>query len=134
MKKFFMIAAMGLMAFTANAQNAMDDKGKTTGQPSDGIAQVQLANQLAQYGYDNSSASALIEAAAILVEVGGQDLQAEYSQTFRRGRQDPLSHGRQSETQRHEPWRRGWAEAQQHLCAGQQHRRIHHPLPWRRTR
>ena len=79
MKKLFMIAVMGLMAFSASAQNAMDDKGKTSGQPSDGIAQVQLANQLAQYGYDNSSASALIEAAAILVEVGGQDLQAEYT-------------------------------------------------------
>ena len=78
MKKFFMIAAMGLMALGASAQNAMDDNGKSTTQPSDGIAQVQLANQLAQYGYDNSSASALIEAAAILVEVGGQDLEAEY--------------------------------------------------------
>ena len=78
MKKYFMIAAMGLMALGASAQNAMDDNGKSTTQPSDGIAQVQLANQLAQYGYDNSSASALIEAAAILVEVGGQDLQAEY--------------------------------------------------------
>ena len=60
-----MIAAMGLMALGASAQNAMDDNGKSTTQPSDGIAQVQLANQLAQYGYDNSSASALIEAAAI---------------------------------------------------------------------
>ena len=65
MKKFFMIAAMGLMTLGASAQNAMDDNGKSTTQPSDGIAQVQLANQLAQYGYDNSSASALIEAAAI---------------------------------------------------------------------
>ena len=56
MKKLFMIAAMGLMALGASAQNAMDDNGKSTTQPSDGIAQVQLANQLAQYGYDNSSA------------------------------------------------------------------------------
>ena len=78
MRKMFIIAAMGMMTLGASAQNVMDDNGKSTNQPSDGIAQVQLANQLAQYGYDNSSASALIEAAAILVEVGGQDLQAEY--------------------------------------------------------
>ena len=79
-----MIAAMGLTALSASAQNVMDDNGKSTTQPSDGIAQVQLANQLAQYGYDNSSASALIEAAAILVECDSRTTHCR-RQAFRRG-------------------------------------------------
>lgn len=73
MKKLLMFAAIIGMAYTAAAQEKTD---KTQPQ-SDAITHIRLANQLAKYGYENYSATALIEAARILSEVETQDLKSE---------------------------------------------------------
>lgn len=73
MKKLFMIAALVGMVFTAPAQEKKDE----TKPQSEAVAQIRLANQLAKYGYENFSASALIEAAKILSTVETQALKSE---------------------------------------------------------
>lgn len=73
MKKLLMIAALFGMAYTAAAQEKVND----TKPQSETIGRIRLANQLAKYGYETYSASALIEAARILAEVETQELKSE---------------------------------------------------------
>ena len=68
-----MIVAMIGMAFTAYAQEEKENATPAT----DAVAKIRLANELAKYGYENSSAIALIQAAEILAEVETQALVAE---------------------------------------------------------
>lgn len=73
MKKLLMLAAIFGMTYAATAQEKTD-----TAQPqSEAISQIHLANQLAKYGYENYSATALIEAARILSGVETQSLKSE---------------------------------------------------------
>lgn len=73
MKKLLMLAAIFGMTYAATAQEKTD-----TAQPqSEAISQIRLANQLAKYGYENYSATALIEAARILSSVETQSLKSE---------------------------------------------------------
>ena len=65
-----MVVAMLGMAFTAYAQEEKENVAPAT----DAIAKITLANELAKYGYENSSALALIQAAEILAEIETQDL------------------------------------------------------------
>lgn len=61
-----------LLAVTATQAQEKKDAAK----PKDAsIARIQLANELAKYGYETYSASALIEAAQILSEVQTQSLE-----------------------------------------------------------
>lgn len=72
-KTFFLLAAMGLF-LVANAQ---DTKPPSTDKPSEELENLQLANQLAKYGYKTYSANALIEAAKIMSSVNTQELKYE---------------------------------------------------------
>lgn len=56
---------------------AQEDKQPSAQPTSKELAAIRMANNLARYGYDNYSPSALIEAARILVETPTQPLQAE---------------------------------------------------------
>jgi len=71
MKKImYLIAAMMMTVLAAHAQEKKD-----VAKPGNSsIARIQLANELAKYGYETYSASALIEAAQILSEVQTQGL------------------------------------------------------------
>lgn len=73
MKKLLVITAIFSMVYTVTAQ----EKTNTAQPQSEAISDIRLANQLAKYGYENYSASALIEAARILLEVETQDLKSE---------------------------------------------------------
>lgn len=73
MKKLLMLAAIFGMTYTATAQEKTD----TAKPQSEAISQIRLANQLAKYGYENYSATALIEAARILSGVETQSLKSE---------------------------------------------------------
>lgn len=73
MKKLLMLAAILGMTYTVTAQEKTD----TARPQSEAISQIRLANQLAKYGYENFSASALIEAARILSQIETQDLKSE---------------------------------------------------------
>lgn len=73
MKKLLMLAAILGMTYTVTAQEKTD----TARPQSEAISQIRLANQLAKYGYENFSASALIEAARILSQVETQNLKSE---------------------------------------------------------
>ncbi len=73
MKKLFVIAALLGMVYTASAQEKKDD----TKPQSEAVSRIRLANQLARYGYQTYSASALIEAAQILSEIETQALNPE---------------------------------------------------------
>lgn len=72
MKKLLMIAVLFGMTYTATAQEKEVVKPQ-----SDDVAQIRLANQLAKYGYEKFSASALIEAAKILASVETQALKTQ---------------------------------------------------------
>lgn len=73
MKKLLMFAMMFSMAYAATAQ----EKTNTAQPQSEVISHIRLANQLAKYGYENYSATALIEAARILSEVETHALESE---------------------------------------------------------
>lgn len=68
-----MFAMMFSMAYAATAQ----EKTNTAQPQSEVISHIRLANQLAKYGYENYSATALIEAARILSEVETHALESE---------------------------------------------------------
>ncbi|WP_162342689.1 hypothetical protein [Cyclobacterium salsum] len=70
---FLLLIAMGLF-LVANAQ---DTKTPSTEKPSEELENLQLANQLAKYGYKTYSATALIEAAKIMSSVNTQELKFE---------------------------------------------------------
>lgn len=76
MKKLFLIAAMLGAVCTASAQTAPEKKDDAKPQSED-VTRIRLANQLAKYGYETFSASALIEAAQIISEIQTQALQPE---------------------------------------------------------
>jgi hypothetical protein len=56
---------------------AQDQKPVSKNKPSEDIEKIQLANDLANYGYKTFSATSLIEAARILASVKTQDLKFE---------------------------------------------------------
>jgi len=72
-KTFLLLVAMGFF-LVANAQ---DTKTPSTEKPSEELENLQLANQLAKYGYKTYSATALIEAAKIMSSVNTQELKYE---------------------------------------------------------
>ncbi len=71
MRKLFSLLIVMLLAVTAAYAHVKKDEAK----PEDSsVAHIKLANELAKYGYETYSASALIEAAQILSEVQTQGL------------------------------------------------------------
>jgi hypothetical protein len=70
---FLLLITIGLF-LVANAQ---DTKTPSTEKPSEELENLQLANQLAKYGYKTFSATALIEAAKIMSSVSTQELKYE---------------------------------------------------------
>jgi len=71
MKKTVLFLLTMSLILTATAQEA---KPPIKGKPSEEIENLQLANQLARYGYKTFSATALIEAAKILSSVTTKEL------------------------------------------------------------
>jgi hypothetical protein len=80
-KTFLFLISMGLF-LAANAQEA---KIPSKNKPSEELENLQLANQLAKYGYKTYSATALIEAAKIMSSVTTQEL------SFESYKQEPAS-------------------------------------------
>ena len=75
MRKVLFLAAMLLLCVSLFAQvGETGEKPTSTTPPSADIEALQTATQLAKYGYDTSSASALIGAAEILVYIRTQPL------------------------------------------------------------
>ena len=80
MKKilFFSIIALGAVMVSCNKPaQATEEKAEITKPASQEISAIRTANDLAKYGYEVESASALIEAANILASVPTQALEAE---------------------------------------------------------
>ena len=80
MKKilFFSIIALGAVMVSCNKPaQATEEKAEITTPASQEISAIRTANDLAKYGYEVESASALIEAANILASVPTQTLEAE---------------------------------------------------------
>ena len=76
MKKICIILSL-FCAFASFAQSEMDEEKPSIEQEASAdISAIQTANALAKYGYENNSASALIEAAEILAQVQTQKLEA----------------------------------------------------------
>ena len=73
MKKTFAIALLCSLSFVAFAQ---ETKPEVSGEASAEISSLQIAANLAKYGYQNNSATALIEAAKIFAETPVQPLDA----------------------------------------------------------
>jgi len=63
-----------LLLFTVQAQ---EKKAPSKNKPSEELENLELASQLAQYGYKTFSASALLEAARIMSSIKTQDLKYE---------------------------------------------------------
>lgn len=78
MKKYFIIGLM-LMSFSNLALFAQEDEvaEKKGNVPSEGIQNIQLAQQLANYGYANSDALSLVKAAQIVVAAPPVELEPE---------------------------------------------------------
>ena len=77
MKKICIICLSLFCAFASFAQSEMDEEKPAIEQEASAdISAIQTANALAKYGYENNSASALIEAAEILAQVQTQKLDA----------------------------------------------------------
>lgn len=74
MKKFFAIVCLCGLSIAAFAQEEKPSSDKKT---SPELAALQTAAGLAKYGYENYSATALIEAAKIISETQVQDLEAQ---------------------------------------------------------
>ena len=71
MRKFLSFVIVLLLAVTATYAQEKKDEAK----PIDSsVARIKLANELAKYGYETYSASALIEAAQILSQVQTQGM------------------------------------------------------------
>ena len=80
MKKilFFSIIALGAVMVSCNKPaQAIEEKAEITKPASQEISAIRTANDLAKYGYEVESASALIEAANILASIQKQDLGVE---------------------------------------------------------
>jgi hypothetical protein len=76
MKKTFLVLLLALAAVSLFAQTQPRDKPASAQQPSPDLAALQTANNLAKYGYTSRTASALICAAEILLQVQTQPLGA----------------------------------------------------------
>ena len=74
MKKLMLVLISLALLFTAQAQ---EKKVESKNKPSEDLGNLQLAFQLAKYGYKTYSANALIEAAKIMSSVKTQDLKYE---------------------------------------------------------
>lgn len=74
MKKLMLVLISLALLFTAQAQ---EKKVESKNKPSEDLENLQLAYQLAKYGYKTYSAAALIEAAKIMSSVKTQDLKYE---------------------------------------------------------
>ena len=74
MKRVLLTICLCCAAVTAFAQEEKPDTGKKV---SPELAALQTAASLAKYGYDNYSATALIEAAKIIAETPVQELDAQ---------------------------------------------------------
>ena len=74
MKKTILLLMLLAVLSTVQAQ---EQKPESKDKPSQDLGNLQLANQLAEYGYKTFSASALIEAAKIMSSVSTQDLKYE---------------------------------------------------------
>lgn len=73
MKKLFLAAAMTAMAVFAFADDAPKaEEKKAEVQLDENIQNIRLASELAEYGYANDSASALLQAAEILAQTPTQ--------------------------------------------------------------
>lgn len=73
MKKLFLAAAMTAMAVFAFADDAPKaEEKKEEVQLDENIQNIRLASELAEYGYANDSASALLQAAEILAQTPTQ--------------------------------------------------------------
>lgn len=73
MKKFFLIACFCCLSIAALAQ---EEKPVSDKKASPELTALQTAAGLVKYGYENCSATALIEAAKIISETGVQELEA----------------------------------------------------------
>ena len=74
MKKSILVLMLLAALFTAQAQ---EQKPVSKNKPSDDLENLQLARQLAEYGYKTFSSAALIEAAKIMSSVSTQELKYE---------------------------------------------------------
>lgn len=74
MKKMILLLLLSAMVCYVKAQV---EKVASKNKPSDDIENLQLANQLAKYGYKTFSAEALIQAAKIMSSIKTQDLKYE---------------------------------------------------------
>ena len=74
MKKILAIVCLCGLSFAAFAQ---EEKPVSDKKSSPELAALQTAASLAKYGYDNYSATALIEAAKIIAETPVQELDAQ---------------------------------------------------------
>ena len=74
MKKSILLLMLLAVLTTVQAQ---EQKPESKNKPSQDLGNLQLANQLAEYGYKTFSASALIEAAKIMSSVSTQELKYE---------------------------------------------------------
>jgi len=70
------ILSLMLLAVLSTVQ-AQEQKPESKNKPSQDLENLQLANQLAEYGYKTFSADALIQAAKIMSSVSTQDLKYE---------------------------------------------------------
>lgn len=80
-KSIFLLVSLAFM-LTAQAQ---EQKVASKNKPSEDLENLQLANQLAKYGYKTFSATALLESAKIMSTVKTQELKYESY------KQDPIS-------------------------------------------
>lgn len=71
MKKFFLTLALSVMVLPMFAQEDKPEK-------SQAIADLELASNLAKYGYENNSASALYEAVSIYMNVATHEPSADF--------------------------------------------------------
>ena len=84
MKKtaFFAIVALSAMLVSCNKPAAQSEEKETaTAQKSEAVASLRVAYDLAKYGYEVESATALIEAANIMVGIPQAVLDAEAQKT-----------------------------------------------------
>lgn len=72
-KTFTLLFLLGISTFSF----AQEKKTELKGNPSKDVAAIRTANELAKYGYQQYSASALLEAAKILIATPTQELKTE---------------------------------------------------------
>jgi hypothetical protein len=76
-KEKIVVLSFACLFMAGNVFAQSEEKKPQEGTPSSEIAAILLANDLAKYGYQNNSASSLIEAARILAQVPTQKFVAE---------------------------------------------------------